>query len=72
MAIKEERYRQPADKGDVGGIAIHTAAGLQMIAEVLERIRLGERPRQEDIEEIRKSARILSERFDQLSGWSDE
>lgn len=72
MAINSEIYRQPARKGDVGGIAINTVVALNAVADALEAIRTGGKPTERQIEDIRKSITVLGDRFNKLSGWTDD
>ncbi|WP_159975826.1 MULTISPECIES: hypothetical protein [unclassified Novosphingobium] len=72
MSINEEVYAQPAEKRDVGGLAINGAVALFAIADALLAIQGGEKPTDVQIAKIRECATNFAERFNRLSGWVDE
>ena len=73
MAINDEIFDLPADKGDVAGLAINGSIAFSLIADALSALAAKSNiDLSEEISDIRDVAKLFSDRFDQLTGWTDD
>ena len=69
MPIDNEKFRSPATRGDVGGVALDCAIALDNIAQALDDLKNNRNPDQA-IVVIRDLAKSLDTRFETLTGWT--
>jgi hypothetical protein len=71
MGIDRQKFRSPAIKGDVSGVAIECLTGFLAIANALSKLQRGEKAI-EEIRELQTSVKRLNGLFEELTGWTEE
>jgi hypothetical protein len=73
MAIDSEKSKLAAQRGDVAGLAINGTIAFYAIAKALTALSAKSAvDLSEEIDAIREVAKLFSDRFDNLVGWSDD
>ena len=69
MGIDREKFRSPADRGAVSGVAINCVIGFGAVIRALHEIKRGG-DTTESIKKLEETVKSLDELFAELTGWT--
>lgn len=72
MPMDTIKFREPARRGDVAGVAIQTTVALRMVESILRKPDMAEEERNQLLTHLDDCIKKLDRMFDDLVGWTDE